>query len=72
MQKLDEIRTELATEGIVFAFAQVRKQLGRFFAPEWMRKRNELYGSNTYPTLKNAIHAFNQRKDAKAGSLPPA
>jgi len=72
LQKLDEIRTELATGGIVLAFVQVRKHLGRFFSPEWMRKRNELYGSNTYPTLENAIHAFNQRKDAKAGSPPPA
>lgn len=72
MQKLDEIRTELATEGIVLAFAQVRRQLERFFAPEWMRKRRERYGPNTYPTLKSAIHAFNQRKNANGGSPPPA
>jgi MFS superfamily sulfate permease-like transporter len=70
VQKLDEIRNELASRGIVLVTAEARKHLERFFEPEWVRKHSKLYDWFHYPTIKSAIHAFNQRKDAKAGSPP--
>lgn len=71
MQKLDEIRNELAPRGIVLVTAQARHNLRRFFEPEWVRKREELWGSSIYPTLKSAIHVFHQYKNAKGGLPPP-
>jgi len=70
VQKLDEIRNELASRGIVLVTAEARKHLERFFEPEWVRKHSKLYDWFHYPTIKSAIHAFNQCKDAKAGSPP--
>jgi len=59
MQKLVELRDELAARGIVVAFARARHGLARFFRPGWFRAEEK--GVLLFPTVKAAIHAFEQR-----------
>jgi high affinity sulfate transporter 1 len=63
MQKFDELRAELKARGIVLAVARARKQLDRYFAPEWVRQREELRASYVYPTVKRAVRAFEKRAE---------
>jgi high affinity sulfate transporter 1 len=61
VQKLDELREELAAQGIVLATARAKRNLRKFFNPEWGVKRRELYGKYRFDTIKSAVRAFNNR-----------
>jgi high affinity sulfate transporter 1 len=70
IQKIDELREELAERGIVFGVARVKQSLERHFEIGWVKKRRELHGKYAFNTLKDAVRAFNQRnKEAKATGL---
>jgi MFS superfamily sulfate permease-like transporter len=66
VQKIDELREELATRGIVLAHARAKRNLATFFRAEWMTKRMEAERVRDFPTLKAAVRAFHQRKQKAA------
>lgn len=70
IQKIDELREELADQGIVLAYARVKLSLERHFEADWVTKRRQRYGKYVYYTLKAAVHAFNQRADREAQREP--
>jgi high affinity sulfate transporter 1 len=65
LQRLDEMRAELATRGITLGIARAKHSLARPFNPSWLAQRSptELH---RFPTLKTAVHAFERRKLAAA------
>lgn len=65
LQKMDELRGELARQGIVLATARAKWNLWRFFNPDWGTKRRELYARYRFDTIKSAVRAFHSR--AKEG-----
>ena len=42
VQRIDELREELAARGIVLAHAQAKRNLARFFRGDWITERREL------------------------------
>ncbi|MGB7933295.1 MAG: sulfate permease [Gammaproteobacteria bacterium] len=67
LQKFAELREELAARGIVLGTARVKRNLMRFFDPEWAHKQAEQNAAYRFTTLKSAVRAFNNRA-AKATS----
>jgi MFS superfamily sulfate permease-like transporter len=59
---LNELRSELAAQGIVFGVARVRLSLNRAFNPGWVAQRAAATRFPRFPTLKAALHAFERRK----------
>ena len=62
VEHLDELRSELAAQGIVFGIARVRLSLNRAFNPSWIAQRPAAMEFRRFPTLKAALHAFERRK----------
>ncbi len=62
-QKIDELREELAARDIVLAHARAKRNLARFFNHDWLMKRRALHIKYDFPTVKSAVHAFNNRVD---------
>lgn len=71
LQKLYELREELAARGIVLAYARAKQSLARFFRPHWVMKREQLVRPLIFPTVKSAIHAFTQRGQQPAADRAP-
>lgn len=61
LQKIDELREELAARGIVLAAARVKQSVMRFFKPRWAARRREERSEYVFTTLKAAIYAFEKR-----------
>jgi hypothetical protein len=62
VERLDELRSELAAQGIVFAIARARLSLNRAFNPSWVARRQPAaLEFPRFPTLKAAVHAFERR-----------
>ncbi len=70
LQKLDELREELAAQGIVLATARVKQSLMRFFNYEWGMKQRELHAEYRFHTVKSAVRAFNSRIRKGVGPEP--
>ena len=70
LQKLDELREELAAQGIVLATARVKRSLSRFFNYDWGMKRCELHAEYRIHTVKSAVRAFKNRIEERRASLP--
>ena len=70
LQKLDELREELAAQGIVLATARVKQSLWRFFNPDWGMKQRELHVRYRFYTVKSAVRAFNNRFDEEVSPAP--
>ena len=73
IQKIDELRDELAARGIVLVSARVKPSLSKYFNEEWGAKRREVHAKYRYETLKSAVRAFNNRSVQEAtpnGSEP--
>ena len=66
LQKLDELRDELAARGIVLATARGKRNLWRFFNPAWGEERRVSHAQYRFETLKSAVNAFNKRDTVKA------
>jgi high affinity sulfate transporter 1 len=76
LHKFGELREELAARGILLGAARVKRNLMRFFDPEWARDRFDKQTSLRFTTLKSAVHAFNQRVEmapspGQAGTRTP-
>ncbi len=67
MQKIQELREELAARGIVLAFARARRHLAHFFRPAWVEEEQRVRRLQLFPGIKSAIQAFEQR-DAREKS----
>jgi high affinity sulfate transporter 1 len=65
LQKVDELREELAAQGIVFATARIKHNLSRFFNHDWGVKHRERYSKYRFHTVKSAVRAFNNRVEEK-------
>ena len=61
IQKIDQLRDELASRGIEFAIARRKTSAERFFEGSWVNARRELTQDYDYTTLKSAIQAFEDR-----------
>ena len=61
IQKVDELREELAARDIKLVTARVKQNLSKYFNEEWGAKRKETYAKYRYDTLKSAVRAFNNR-----------
>jgi high affinity sulfate transporter 1 len=70
LQKLDELREELAAQGIVLATARVKQSLLRFFNYDWGMKRHELHAEYRFHTVKSAVRAFKNRIDERRSPGP--
>jgi high affinity sulfate transporter 1 len=64
VQRLDELRRELAAQDIMFGIARARLSLNRAFNPSWVAQRLPAMEFRLFPTLKAALHAFERRKTA--------
>ena len=75
VQRLDELQSELAAQGITFGVARAKLSLGRAFDPSWLSQRLAATGLRRFPTLKAAVRAFEHHKlgaDADQASQRPA
>jgi MFS superfamily sulfate permease-like transporter len=62
VNKLDELREELALRGVRVVTATVRDHLARYFDKSWSQKRKERFSSHRFPTINSAVKAFEESK----------
>ena len=65
INKLDELREELALRDVRIVTATVRDHIGRYFDKSWVEKRKERYSSHRFPTINSAVKAFRESKRHK-------
>ena len=73
VQRFDELREELAAQGIRLGVAHAKRQLDRAFAMQWLRRRRSAAPNPTFPTLRSAVLAFEQAMAAgtvHGGAVP--
>ena len=70
LQRLDELRRELAARDITLGIARARLSLTRAFNPSWVAQRLPATGLRRFPTLKAAVHAFEHRETGPAADKP--
>ena len=62
LQRIDELRSELAGREIMLGVARAKLSLGRAFDPNWVSRRLASTGLRRFPTLKAAVNAFTKRE----------
>lgn len=72
LRKLDELREELAAEGVDVYYARVKLHLQRFFNTAFAEERRAAGQEYRFPTLKPAIRAYLKHKKAKEGATVEA
>ncbi len=72
IQKIDELREELAAQGVVLAHARAKSNLSRFFHSAWATKRLDAQMGQEFPTLKAAVRAFRKRPRPEPEPEPPS
>ncbi len=70
LQKIDELREELAAQGIVLATARAKRNLMKSFNHDWGVKRRELHARYHFDTIKSAVRAFNKRVEGRVLVTP--
>jgi high affinity sulfate transporter 1 len=70
LQRLDELHSELAAQGIMLGVARARLSLNRAFNPRWVAQRLPATGFRRFPTLRAAVRAFEDQK--RGGDADPA
>lgn len=71
LRKADELRQELAAEGVSLYYARVKRHLERFFNKEFVLQRREAARHYRFQTLKPAIRAFLKYQQAKGKPVDP-
>ena len=61
LQKIDELREELSTQGVVLAVTHVKQNLSKYFKSDYAVNHLELYARYRFDTVRSAVHAFNNR-----------
>ena len=72
VQKIDELREELAARGIVLARARAKQSLARFFSGDWAKMRAEQDRAYNFPTVRAGLIAFHKRHKQKPIQGPAA
>ena len=75
LQRLDELRRELAAQSITLGIARAKLSLNRAFNPTWVAQRRPETEMRRFPTLKAAVHAFERHQlgaDADQAAPPPS
>lgn len=67
LQRFDELREQLAAEGVTLGIARAKRQLGHAFDGHWLAAR--VGRTVAYPTLRSAIRAF-QAAQREHGAAP--
>jgi len=67
INKIDELREELALCNIRVVTATLREHIGRYFDKTWAEKRKEGFSSHRFPTINSAVKAFKKSKKAETG-----
>jgi MFS superfamily sulfate permease-like transporter len=62
VERLDELQSELAAQGIALGVARARLSLARAFNPGWVSQRLAATGLRRFPTLKAGVRAFERHK----------
>jgi MFS superfamily sulfate permease-like transporter len=62
LQRFDQLREELAGQGISLAVAHAKRQLGRAFERRWLAQRRGR--TRSFPTLRAAVRAFEDASGA--------
>jgi high affinity sulfate transporter 1 len=71
VQRFDELREELAAQGVTLGIARAKHQLGRAFDPRWVEQRLSA-APPAFPTLKSAVRAFLAAQAAVSAGSPGA
>ncbi len=64
VQKVGELREELAAQGVVLAFARAKSSLARFFTGGWFDQLRESNTAHNFTTVRAAVIAFRKRHKA--------
>ena len=67
---MEELREELAAQGIVLAYARAKRGLARFFSPDWLEQRRETFSAYDFPTVRAAVIAFKKRHKSAPTTEP--
>ncbi len=70
IEKVGELRDELAARGIVLAFARAKRSLARHFSGGWLDQVRESNTAHNFPTVRAAVVAFRKRSKAAAAHTP--
>ncbi|TCI05146.1 sulfate permease [Corallincola luteus] len=62
--KYRELREQLASEGIVLAHAQAKRNLRRHFHSNWFVEAKEKYSAYEFDTIQQAVAAFQAQQEA--------
>ncbi|MCB1859033.1 MAG: SulP family inorganic anion transporter [Gammaproteobacteria bacterium] len=62
--KIEDLKDELAQNGIVLAFARAKPHLSSFFKKEWWDEKQQKHEEFTFFTLKGAVRAYNLERKA--------
>ena len=65
LRKVDELRAELAQEGVSLYFARVKRHLETFFNADYAKERRKAAKKYRFQTLKQAVNAFIKHQKAK-------
>ena len=60
VQRLLQLREELAAAGIRLVFARVKRIAGRNFGEAWLDKQRARLGPDRFPTLRSAVRAYRE------------
>ena len=75
VQRFDELREELAAEGVTLGTARAKHQLGTAFEAHWLARRRAAAAAPTFPTLRSAVQAFEEARAAgtlfRGDPVPP-
>jgi MFS superfamily sulfate permease-like transporter len=69
LRKLDELRAELAQEGVSLYFARVKRHLESFFNADYAKERRKAAKKYRFQTLKPAVNAFIKQQQDKGRVL---
>ena len=69
VQRFEELREELAAQGITLGTARAKRQLGSAFVGDWLAERRAATAATAFPTLRAAVEAFAQTRETMARKL---
>ena len=66
LHKIQELREELAAQGIVLAYARAKRSLARFFRVDWATYLDDSDVAYDFPTVRAAVVAYQKQSKAKS------
>jgi len=70
LNKIDELRSELAARDVQIYFARVKRNLEKYFNPKFAKKRRKSAKKYRFQTLSPAIKAYLKYQKAKGAAAP--